>query len=468
MAVPETDRIQDVPTTTQLAGRIGGALAAVGEGWVEGEVRQIKTSRGHFYLSLTDGETDLECVIWQSWASRIGELPAQGALVQVHYRRVALFHSRVNLHVDRIRETGEGELRRRARETLERLTRDGLTNPARRPRIPRYPRRIGLICGKGSHAQADVVKAVIERFPPASIVCCPAAVQGKYTVPEVIGAIARLCAIDGVDVILLARGGGGVADLHPFSDERLCRAVAASPVPIVTSIGHTKDRPVCDQVAAGSADVPAKACALFLPSGDELARDLADARAAMARARQRFGRTREGFDRAAARLACERIMRHVSGRLDRSAADLHRHAVAFTAGVRVLLDAAVDTRRRAAQRTPRPEILDGHRTRFAMAGRIAGERVTASRSSAGRCLEAVLRSGRAAHTAAAARLQHQAALLDARDYRRRGYAIVRRQDGTAIATAAALRPGDGVEIGFADGAAEAGVTRITLREEEAE
>jgi len=269
-------------------------------------------------------------------------------------------------------------------------------------------------------------------------------------------------------VILVARGGGGVADLHPFSDERLCRAVAASPVPIVTSIGHTKDRPVCDQVAAGSADVPAKACALFLPSGAELARDLADARAAMERARQRFRRTREGFDRAAARLACERIMRHVSGRLDRSAADLHRHAVAFTAGVRVLLDAAADTRRRAAQRTPRPEILDGHRTRFAMAGRIASERVAASRSSAGRCLEAVLRSGRAGHTAAAARLQHQSALLDARDYRRRGYAIVRRQDGTAVATAAALRPGDGVEIGFADGVAEAGVTGITLREEEAE
>jgi|tagenome__1003787_1003787.scaffolds.fasta_scaffold20984224_5 exodeoxyribonuclease VII large subunit len=466
MAVPETEQIQRVPTTSELARRITGALSTIGHGWVEGEVRQIKSSRGHVYLSLTDGESDLECVIWQSWAHRAGELPKEGALVQVHYRRVALFHSRVNLHVDRIRETGEGELRRRAREALERLTRDGLTNPARRPPLPRYPRRIGLICGKDSNAQADVVKAVIERFPAARIVCCPAAVQGKYTVPQVIGAIARLCATDEVDVILLARGGGSVADLHPFSDERLCRAIAASPVPVVTSIGHTKDRPICDAVAAGSADVPAKACALFLPSRSDLVRDLDDSRAAMARAQDRCVRRREQFDRTAARLTCEWAMHHVRGRLDGTAANLHRQAVTFTAGMRAVLDEAAGARRRAAARMPSPHQLDAHAARLDAAWRLASERAGAHRASAARCLEAIFRAARSVHHRAQAGLEHQVAVLDARDYRRRGYALVRGADGRAVGAAGQIAPGERIEIGFADGVAAAEVREITLREED--
>jgi exonuclease VII large subunit len=97
---------------------------------------------------------------------------------------------------------------------------------------------------------------------------------------------------------------------------------------------------------------------------------------------------------------------------------------------------------------------------------MVGERIAASRGSTGRCLDAVLRSGRAVHATAATRLQHQAALLDARDYGRRGYAVVRGPDGRAVGTAAALRAGQTVEIGFADGAAGAQVTDIRLREEE--
>jgi exodeoxyribonuclease VII large subunit len=263
------------PRVSQLAIDIQRALREVGSGWVEGEVQRRKTIGGHTYFTLADEDASIDCVVWRSRAQRIQQWPAEGQLVQVHFERVDFYARRgsTSLHVDAIRLTGEGELLARKQATLDKLTADGLVARARRP-LPGYPRRVGVIAAAHSDAKTDVIKALRERWPAVHIVFRAALVEGVRAVDSVIGALAHLQDIDAVDVIIVARGGGGVRDLVAFDDERLCRAVFACDVPVVTSIGHTAQRPNCDHVSAAYADVPARTAELVVPSAVELCQDL--------------------------------------------------------------------------------------------------------------------------------------------------------------------------------------------------
>jgi len=249
-------------SVTQVAHRIDGALRDLGDGWIEGEIRSITQHRsGHIYLTLADEESNLDACIWKGRAKRCLPLPRQGDLVQAHYERIDFYAPRgaTKLIVDEIRPTGEGELLRRRAEVLRRLRADGLCDERCRKTLRTFPRRVGVIAAQSSDAKVDVIRHLRERLPSQDIVFCPAAVQGVEAVGSVIDALGRLQAIDDVDVIVIARGGGSVADLIAFDDERLCRAIYACAVPVITSIGHTKDRPNCDHVAAAFAPVPAKA-----------------------------------------------------------------------------------------------------------------------------------------------------------------------------------------------------------------
>jgi len=138
-----------------------------------------------------------------------------------------------------------------------------LCDPARHRPLVAFPRRVGVIAAYA--AKGDVIAHLRKRCPPQDIAFCPAAVQGVEAVGSIIDALGRLQSVVDVDVIIIARGGGSVADLMPFDDERLCRAIATSRVPVVTSIGHTKDRPNCDHVSAAYVAVPAKAAELAIP-----------------------------------------------------------------------------------------------------------------------------------------------------------------------------------------------------------
>jgi exodeoxyribonuclease VII large subunit len=249
-------------SVTQVAHRIDGALRDLGDGWIEGEIRSITQHRsGHIYLTLADEDSNLDACIWKGRAKRCLPLPKQGDLVQAHYERIDFYAPRgaTKLIVDEIRPTGEGELLRRRAEVLRRLQADGLCDEQRRKPLRGFPRRVGVIAAQSSDAKVDVIRHLRERLPSQDIVFCAAAVQGVEAVGSVIDALGRLQAIDDVDVIVIARGGGSVADLIAFDDERLCRAIFACAVPVITSIGHTKDRPNCDHVAAAFAPVPAKA-----------------------------------------------------------------------------------------------------------------------------------------------------------------------------------------------------------------
>ncbi|HWX88600.1 MAG TPA: exodeoxyribonuclease VII large subunit, partial [Solirubrobacteraceae bacterium] len=282
----------DTPTDTalsvaQVAGRIDGAMRRLGDGWIEGEVTQVSVHRasGHVYLTLADESASLDACIWKGRAARCRPLPVQGELVQAHYERISLYAPRgaTKLVLDHIRPTGDGELLRRRAATLERLRADGLCDPGRRKPLPAFPRRIGVIAARND-ANIDVIQALGRRFPPQDILFCAASVQGVHAVGSVIDALGRLQAVEDVDVIVVARGGGSTADLLAFDDERLCRAIFACAVPVITSIGHTKDRPNCDHVAAAFAPVPAKAAELAIRhSATDLLEELERHRLALAR-----------------------------------------------------------------------------------------------------------------------------------------------------------------------------------------
>ncbi len=302
MAEPLTD----TPTETafsvaQVAGRIDGALRSLGDGWIEGEVTQVNVHRssGHVYLTLADESASLDACVWKGRVSRCHPLPVQGDLIQAHYERVDFYAPRgaTKLILDRMRPTGDGELLRRRADTLRRLQADGLCDPDRRKPLPAFPRRVGVIAARND-ANVDVIRALRKRFPPQHIVFCAASVQGVHAVGSVIDALGRLQSIDEVDVIVIARGGGSVADLLAFDDERLCRAIFACSKPVITSIGHTKDRPNCDHVAAAFAPVPAKAPELAIRySVDELLEEFDRHRSALRRVVEHIGSLHDRLDR---------------------------------------------------------------------------------------------------------------------------------------------------------------------------
>lgn len=294
-----------MPTETassvaQVAGRIDRALRSLGDGWIEGEVTSIKVHRsGHIYLTLADESASLDACVWKGRASRCEPLPAQGDLVQAHYERVDFYAPKgaTKLILDRVRLTGDGELLRRRADTLRRLQADGLCDPDRRKPLPAFPRRVGVVAARND-ANVDVISALRKRFPPQHIVFCAASVQGMHAIGSVIDALGRLQSVEGVDVIVIARGGGSVSDLLAFDDERLCRAIFACSKPVITSIGHTKDRPNCDYVAAAFAPVPAKAPELAIRySAEELLQEFDRHRSALQRVSERFGALQDRLDR---------------------------------------------------------------------------------------------------------------------------------------------------------------------------
>jgi exodeoxyribonuclease VII large subunit len=404
-----------------VAAEIGGALRGLGDGWIEGEVSSIALHRssGHVYLTLADEGASLDACIWRGRIGACQPLPSQGDLVQAHYERVGFYAPRgsTKLVIDRIRPTGEGELLRRRAETLRRLRADGLCDPNRRKPLPAFPRRVGVIAARND-AHIDVIQALRGRFPAQDVLFCPATVQGVHAVGSMIDALGRLQSIEDVDVIVLARGGGSTTDLLPFDDERLCRAIFACAVPVITSIGHTKDRPNCDHVAAAFAPVPAKAAELAIRhSATELLEELE---------RHRIGldgildRPRELVDRLGERLSASHA------RLTRKRLDLL---------------AALDRRSHEALRELR------RRTDAELKGVQADARrlPPAARRNIVRKSE---------------RLAGLGAVIDARDFRKRGWVMALDAGGAPIASIAGLHPGQALGLLFADGRATAEVNEI--------
>ncbi len=268
--------------------------------WVEGEVTELRRQErwASVFFTLKDPE-DGACLAVQMPRGQFDGLRlelADGERVHV-YGRPELYEQRGDFHLRAltIERYGLGAHLAALERLKQKLAGEGLFAAERKRALPRIPRLVGLVTGNDAAAKRDVLTAIAARFPPAHVLVAERYVQGARAASELVTAIGELCA-RGADVIVLARGGGSFEDLLPFSDERLVRAVAGCPVPIVSAVGHEQDTPLVDLAADVRASTPSVAGRLVVP-------DLAELQAWLERSHVRLERgARQVCERRAARL----------------------------------------------------------------------------------------------------------------------------------------------------------------------
>ena len=296
----------NTPDTPWPVGKVNdqvkGWIERLGYLWVEGQLTQInfKPTWKLSYLTLRDvqQEKSVQLTCPSSMLQSLSAPLKDGDRVIVH-GKPAFYAGRgsFSLWTTEIRHVGIGDLLARIEKLRQQLSTEGLFDPARKRPLPYLPHKIGLITGRGSAAERDVMAVAHDRWPAVQFRVLNTAVQGANTVPEVIDALQQLDADPEVDVIIIARGGGSVEDLLPFSEEALQRAVAAAGTPVVSAIGHEPDSPVLDNVADLRAATPTDAAKRVVPSVAEERAVIAEARSRMAAAlRGWVERERRGLD----------------------------------------------------------------------------------------------------------------------------------------------------------------------------
>lgn len=259
-----------------LAGKIKGWIDRLGTAWVEGEITQWGVSGGNVYGKLKDleGDATISFTIWSSVKARIpGDLKQGDRVIAAVKPNYWVKGGTLTMQVSDMRHVGLGDLLERLERLRQQLTAEGLFAIERKKRLPFLPHTIGLITGRDSDAEKDVVRNAQLRWPQVRFRTVYAAVQGDRTVPEVLAALRTLDADPEVEVIIIARGGGDFQNLLGFSDEALVRAAAAATTPLVSAIGHEADRPLLDEVADLRASTPTDAAKRVVPDvAEELAR----------------------------------------------------------------------------------------------------------------------------------------------------------------------------------------------------
>ena len=244
--------------------------------WIRGEVCDFKAHRnGHWYFCLRDESAQIRCVVWSSDQRRIPAPPDDGMQV-VALGKLTVFAGRgdLQLSVKRIAADGDGLWRKALEATVARLTSEGLLAPERKRELPRHPSRIAIVTSRDGAALHDIVAVVRRRCPMVEIVLAPARVQGDGAPEELCEAIERASRWSGADTLIIGRGGGGREDLWAFNDERVARALAASPIPTISAVGHEIDVTVCDLVADLRAPTPSAAAEAAVPSREALRAEL--------------------------------------------------------------------------------------------------------------------------------------------------------------------------------------------------
>ena len=273
-----------------LSSKIDDYVARMTYVWVEGQVVQLnrRPGSGMQYLSLRDTDADMSMSVsiftrdLTALETAAGAQVSEGARVVVHAKpRFWTRRGSLELRADDIRPVGVGDLLARIEQLRRVLAAEGLSAPERKRPLPFLPRTVGLICGRGAKARDDVLVNARLRWPGLPFVVREVAVQGAQAVREVTASIRELDGDASIDVIVVARGGGAVEDLLPFSDEGLVRAAAAARTPIVSAIGHETDCPLLDLVADYRASTPTDAARRIVP-------DLAEETIGLDSARERM------------------------------------------------------------------------------------------------------------------------------------------------------------------------------------
>jgi len=293
-------------------------LRRLPELWLEGEITELRRNEAwaSCFVTLKDPQTGatVPVTISRRRLDALGLDLADGERVHVQ-GRAELYEARGELafRATTIERFGLGEHLAALERLKQALAAEGLFAAERKRPLPRFPRAVGLLTGVDAAARGDIVTAISTRFPPARLVVAETRVQGPSAPLAIVSSLHALSSHPAVDVVIVSRGGGSFEDLLPFSDERVVRAVAGCPVPVVSAVGHEQDTPLCDLAADVRASTPTAAARLVVPDLDELTAGLARSREHLGRVvrriaerdRERIARTRDRL-RTAPRLLLER------------------------------------------------------------------------------------------------------------------------------------------------------------------
>ena len=239
--------------------------------WLEGEISNFsRPSSGHWYFSLKDAAAQVRCAMFRQRNMLCSFTARDGQKVLVR-ARVGLYEPRgeYQLIVDHMEDAGLGALKRQFEELSARLSAEGLFAPERKRPLPALPKRIGVITSPTGAAIRDILHVLARRFPAVAVLIYPVAVQGAQAAGEILAALRLAGRRAECDVLILARGGGSLEDLWAFNDEELARAIVASPIPVISGIGHEIDFTIADFAADVRAPTPSAAAELVVPDAEE-------------------------------------------------------------------------------------------------------------------------------------------------------------------------------------------------------
>lgn len=260
---------------TDLNRRVRGLLdadAVLADVWVEGEVSQPSfPASGHCFFTLKDSSSQVRAALFRDQLARAGARPAHGMQVIIHGRVRAYEPQGVyQLYVESITAAGAGDLHARYEALRKKLAAEGLFDERRKRQVPRWPRRIGVVTSPVGVVWRDVANVLRRRYPMVELVLSATSVQGDAAAPSIVRALQRIYDHPGIDVVILARGGGSLEDLWSFNDERVVRAVVGAPVPIIVGVGHESDTTLADFAADLRAPTPSAAAEMATPDGSQL------------------------------------------------------------------------------------------------------------------------------------------------------------------------------------------------------
>lgn len=406
--------------------------------WVEGELGNVaRPASGHLYFALKDERAQVRCAMFKPKSTWLKFQPREGLRVLAR-GRVTLYEARgeYQMVLDHMEEAGEGALRRAFEQLKAKLAAEGLFDDDRKRPLPAFPRKIGLLTSPSGAVVRDVISVAARRFPLAEIDVLPVPVQGQTAAAQIRGMLSRAIASERYDVLVIARGGGSLEDLWAFNDEQLARAIATSPVPVVSAVGHETDFTLADFAADLRAPTPSVAAELLVPNRADLSARLRHLQHRLQKLQHdRLQRLAQRSDRALLRLQS----RSPQARLDL----LSRRR---DDALRRLRDAtARHLERRHARLRHADAVLRATHPRRRLA--LLAQRLHALR---GRPQALMVR-----------RLQHDA--LQLRGLARsleaisplatvaRGYAILRHEDGRIVRRSVDARPGDTLDARLQDG-----------------
>jgi exodeoxyribonuclease VII large subunit len=373
VSAPSTPE-QPWPVRT-VARKIAEWVDRLGAVWVEGQLAQVtaRPGTGTAFLTLRDPAADvsLQLTAPVDLVRDGGAAVVEGNRVVVHGRpSFFLGRGTLSLRVTEIRAVGIGELLARIERLRRLLAAEGLFDAARKRRLPFLPTGVGLVTGRASAAEHDVVTNAQARWPSVRFRIEHVAVQGALAVPQIVDALGALDRDPSIDVIVLARGGGSVEDLLPFSDETLCRAVAECRTAVVSAIGHEPDTPLVDHVADLRCSTPTEAGRRIVPDVREEAVRIADLRG---RAHRALAGWVDREQRLLAALRARPVLADPVQRLDRHHDEIERMIAAVRTAVLRGMDRRdhdlEHVRARLATLGPAATLARG----YAIVQRVAGE-----------------------------------------------------------------------------------------------